>query len=372
MTTTLTEPLRILLISTDSAYLKLIKHILHKGNSSVESVDTAEAAVRRLAGGDIQVLMMDVSTVADLEAFSMLRRRMPSVPAVILTDDDALALETLKRGAQDSLVKGQADEKVLTRVMHFSIERKRAENEELKSTKLQLIQAEKMESVGRLAAGVAHEVKNPLATIKMGVDYLEKRSNGDQNSRIILHEIDEAVRRANTVIRGLLDFSVTKELNVKVMNLGSIVDLSLILVRHDLDQKHIRVTTEIPADLPPVELDINKTEQVLINVFTNAAYAMGAEGEIAIRAQAKHENSGLWVDVQIDDTGGGIPEESLAKLFDPFYTTKPAGDGSGLGLTVCQKIMELHGGTITIANRPDKKGARVTLRFRAAKANAEA
>ncbi len=250
-------------------------------------------------------------------------------------------------------------------------ERKKAEqdlkrsNEELRSANLQLIQAEKMESVGRLAAGVAHEVKNPLATIKMGVDFLIKKfAHTDANVHLILNEMNDAVYRANTVVRGLLDFSATKELNLKLVRINSIVDLSLLLVRHDLDSKQIKVIRDFATDIPPFDLDVNKIQQVFINVFLNAIYAMQPEGTLAVRTYFKKldpKNAVIFAD--IEDTGTGIPEDKLLRVFDPYFTTKPQGEGTGLGLTVSQKIMELHHGTIKIGNRREG-GARVSLIFK--------
>lgn len=250
-------------------------------------------------------------------------------------------------------------------------ERKKAENElkrsndELRSTQLQLIQAEKLESVGRLAAGVAHEVKNPLATIKMGVDFLAKKLDAQEgNVKLILREINDAVHRANTVVRGLLDFSSTKELNLKLVHINSIVDLSLLLVRHDLDSNNIKVVREFGKDIPPFELDVNKIQQVFINLFINAIYEMRHGGALTIRTHVKRldeRNSLIFADVE--DTGPGIPEDKLFRVFDPYFTTKPQGEGTGLGLTVSQKIMELHHGVVKVANRLEG-GARVTLIFK--------
>ncbi len=243
-------------------------------------------------------------------------------------------------------------------------EKLKRSNEELKNMQLQLIQAEKMESVGRLTAGVAHEVKNPLATIKMGIDYLAKRfGKVDSGTLLILREMNEAVQRANTTVRGLLDFSSNKELNLKLVHINSIVDLSLLLVRHDLDSKQVKVLKEYGKDIPPFGLDINKIEQVFINIFINAVYAMPPGGALTIRTFSKKlDSKNAIVVTEIEDDGPGIPQDKLPRVFDPYFTTKPQGEGSGLGLTVSQKIMELHRGVIKIANRKEG-GVKASLIF---------
>jgi len=252
-------------------------------------------------------------------------------------------------------------------------------SEELRTIQLQLIEAEKMKSIGRLAAGVAHEVKNPLAIITMGVEYLEGRHTGDNNDMQILQEIRAAVLRADNVIRGLLDFSVPRQLEVTDENLTKLIGNALRLVRGEMSGEKYKLVTNLPPDLPVLRLDRTKVEQVFVNLITNAIHAMPNGGTLTVRAYAK-QLTGMGANVggmaseafhagdqvvvaEVDDTGGGIPEAKLGKIFDPFYTTKPTGKGTGLGLTVTRSIIDLHGGTIEITNRPEG-GARATVMFK--------
>lgn len=255
----------------------------------------------------------------------------------------------------------------------------KAASEEMRAVQLQLIEAEKMKSIGRLAAGVAHEVKNPLAIITMGVDYLEARETGDGNTQEILREMRAAVRRADNVIRGLLDFSVPRQLEVADESLTEIIGHALLLVRGEMSGQRYKLVADLQPDLPVLRLDRMKVEQVFVNLITNAIHAMPEGGTLTVRAYAKqltgmganlagtaseafHAGDHVVV-VEIDDTGSGIPEAKLGKIFDPFYTTKPTGKGTGLGLTVTRSIIDLHGGTIEITNRPEG-GARATVMFK--------
>jgi PAS domain S-box-containing protein len=256
----------------------------------------------------------------------------------------------------------------------------RKSHEELKSAQLQLIQAEKMESIGTLAAGVAHEVKNPLAIMMMGVNYLGKRfGTQDENLALVLKEMREAITRADTITRGLLDFAASRQLAVKAEDLNELIEETLKLVRHQLQEAQITVVREWESGLPLVGVDKNRIQQVFVNLFVNAMHAMPSGGTLTVRTYAKRltetshvEGSrradGFWVGdtavvAEVKDTGTGIPQENLAKIFDPFFTTKPTGVGTGLGLPVSKKIIELHGGTIDVKNNPGG-GVRVIIMLR--------
>ncbi|MFQ5846236.1 MAG: GAF domain-containing protein [Candidatus Methylomirabilales bacterium] len=273
-------------------------------------------------------------------------------------------------------------------VMRDITERKRAE-EELKATELQLIQSARLESVGRLAAGVAHEVKNPLAIIQQGLAYVAKKlvSPGDKGAALIFEKMNDAVRRADRVIRGLLDFSAPSAMDLMPSAMNAVVEESLLLVKHELIRAHVTAVKELREDLPLATLDRQKVEQVFVNLFMNAIQAMPHGGTLTVRTYARElperapgfggrktnpSRTGETVVVaEVEDTGTGIPAEKLDRIFDPFFTTKRIGEGTGLGLSVTRKIIDLHGGTIDIRNRPGG-GTRVTLTFKTEGGNADA
>ncbi|MBI3319110.1 MAG: PAS domain S-box protein [Candidatus Omnitrophica bacterium] len=251
-------------------------------------------------------------------------------------------------------------------------------HEELKAAHLQLIQTAKLESVGRLAAGVAHEVKNPLAIILQGVDYLSKRLNGrEEDTRTVLRYTADAVRRADAVIKGLLDFSTTRELTLTAEHLNTVLEQAFLLVKHELDVAHIMAVKMFQEPLPLLRIDRNKIEQVFVNLFMNAIQAMPRGGTLTVKTHVERlkevgEDIGWRVGDQlrigdsvivtdVEDTGAGISDEVLERAFDPFFTTKPTGQGTGLGLTVSKKIIELHGGMIRIRNRARGLGVKVTV-----------
>lgn len=254
----------------------------------------------------------------------------------------------------------------------------RRSHDELKSAQLQLIQAEKMESIGTLAAGVAHEVKNPLAILMMGINYLNRKlSPGqDQNMGVVLKEMRDAIDRADSITRGLLNFSASRQLEMRQEDLNSIVSETLRLVRHALNSNQIEVTQEFAENLPSIGADKTQIQQVFVNIFMNAIQAMPTGGKLKVRTFSKQltetthfegwrKADRLWIGdtavvAEVEDTGTGIAEVHLAKIFDPFFTTKPTGVGTGLGLPVSKKIIELHGGSLDIRNLKEG-GVRVTV-----------
>lgn len=249
-------------------------------------------------------------------------------------------------------------------------------NQELQYTQMQLIQAEKLESIGRLAAGVAHEVKNPLALLLLGVDYLSQGiAPDDPNLEKILQQMRGAVERADRIVRGLVDFSSQRSLSREPTQLSRVVDEVLLLVKHELTRSNTKVNVRMEKDLPHVFLDMSKFEQVLINLIINAVHAMdGVESKlIKIRARSESleevvKNQGARkrevfrsgdrvVILEIIDNGHGIAPADVNRLFDPFFTTKATGVGTGLGLSVARRIVELHGGELTLENRSKEPGA---------------
>ena len=253
-------------------------------------------------------------------------------------------------------------------------------HDELQTTQMQLIEAEKMQTVGRLAAGVAHEVKNPLAVLQMGIGYLAKDIESGSTAAIVLKEMGEAVGRADGVVSDLLEFAAPKELELRATEIEPLIRQSVRFVRHELNAAKVSVVTNFAGPLPPCRLDRNKIKQVLVNLFTNACHAMPAGGTLTVTTHCHQLTSdeegtgGPWTGprfragdvlfiIEIADTGSGIPIDQLSRVFDPYFTTKPTGKGTGLGLTVTKAIIDLHGGRIGVSNR-NGAGVAVTIELR--------
>jgi signal transduction histidine kinase len=241
----------------------------------------------------------------------------------------------------------------------------------LESAHLQLIQAEKMESVGRMAAGVAHEVQNPLQILLMSLDYLGGRMAEAKDPVLdgVITDMRAAAKRADLIIRGLLDFSHSDKLELVPQDLNTLIEKALLLIGHNLTVNRVALQTELAPGLPELALDGVKIEQVFVNLCTNAIDAMPQGGTLTVRTfsqqlaethripgarEACHFYAGdTVVIVEVQDTGTGIPPEVLRKIFDPFFTTKATGKGTGLGLAIVRRILELHSGVIQVWNRPE-------------------
>ncbi len=262
-------------------------------------------------------------------------------------------------------------------VMRDITERKKAQinlqmaYDELKETQSQLIQAEKLHVVGTLASGVAHEVKNPLGIIMQGVEYLEGEiSQGKERLSPIYDMIKEAIKRADTIIRGMLDFSRPAPLELKPYELEKVVATSFNLVEKQLTLQNIKVIMNLAAEIPQILIDPNQMQQVFINIILNSVQAMPAGGELTIRTSTLEltktghsigrrktdffKAGDTVVVCGIKDTGSGISKDKLDKVFDPFFTTKPTGQGTGLGLTIIRTIVEKHNGIINIESEKGK------------------
>ena len=238
-------------------------------------------------------------------------------------------------------------------------------NAELDAARMRLIEADKLESIGRLAAGVAHEVKNPLMTITMAVDYLsEVIPPTESDGATMIQALREAVERANRVISEMLEFARPGALSLQPEDFQSVAERALGFVKLEISRKQLNVVRDWCEPAPCLLLDRNKMQQVLVNVFLNAIQATPEAGTLTLRTRV----NAAGFTAEIDDTGGGISTAHQAKLFEPFFTTKPVGQGTGLGLPVARQIIQLHGGTLHLANRTDG-GVRVTIQIPTSKQN---
>lgn len=286
---------------------------------------------------------------------------------------DAHGRPTRMVGTHVDLTDRRQAEEELRKMLH----RLEDSHEQLKQAQLTLIQAAKIESVGTLAAGVAHEVKNPLQILLMGLRYIGRHLPPDRPElQTVVEDMRAATRRADAIVRGLLEFSTSQQLDLREESVNAVVERSLELVRYELVKHHVRLEKSLPAALAPLPMDRIKIEQVLVNLFLNAIHAMPSGGTLSIRtfspggeadtpppASSQARPPDIATVIEVADTGPGIPPERIARVFDPFFTTKPVDKGTGLGLTVVKNIVELHGGTIDLRNRATG-GLLVTLVFR--------
>ncbi|MBN1919796.1 MAG: PAS domain S-box protein [Anaerolineae bacterium] len=219
--------------------------------------------------------------------------------------------------------------------------------DDLHRAQAQLVQSAKMAAIGRLSAGIAHELNNPLTAILLSAKALLRRlPEASEEQRELAAIVDEA-RRTTDIVRGLLDFSRQTELHRQWLDVNQVLQESLALVRRLIAQRGIVIQELYAPDLPQLYLDANRMKQVFLNLITNAADAMPKSGQLTLLS----ERVGAEVAVRIRDTGAGILPEHLHRLFEPFFTTKPVGEGTGLGLSVSLGIVQDHGGRIGVESQ---------------------
>ncbi len=219
---------------------------------------------------------------------------------------------------------------------------------EFKALLERTIQSEKLVEVGRLSAGIAHEVNNPLAVISYGAQLLQREESLPPFQRELVDRIESEVERLKTLTGGLLSFSRARETVKRKMKIDDVLRDVLRLVRFELT-RHAITLRESYGDPPAVQGDPNKLKQVFINLIMNASHAMKEGGTLSV-STANAEGGGG--EVVITDTGPGIPEAVRKQIFDPFFTTKKDGEGTGLGLYICKNIIDEHEGRIVLTTAP--------------------
>jgi two-component system NtrC family sensor kinase len=222
----------------------------------------------------------------------------------------------------------------------------------------QLMQTEKLTSLGLLAAGVAHEVNTPLAVISNYIQMLAKQFPGDDPRNVLIEKIVKQTFRASEIVNNLLNFSRVGSGQFTEVSLNTVVEETLSLVTHPFKTAHVEVVRQLQGDLPPVLGSMNRLQQVFLNLFMNARDAMPSGGVLEVRTFC---NNGS-VEVEVADTGVGIPGDHLKRIFDPFFTTKTSGRGTGLGLSVSYGIIKEHAGKIDVRSTPGR-GTAFRLEF---------
>ena len=214
-----------------------------------------------------------------------------------------------------------------------------------------LVQADKLSSIGLLAAGVAHEVNTPLAVISTYAQMLAKQVAEDEQKSRILEKIARQTFRASEIVNSLLNFSRTSTSELAEVQLNRVIQETLSLLEHQLKKAGIEVRTKLDPHLDPVKGNPGKLQQVFLNLFLNARDAMEPRGVLEVSPTAAQTARTASM-VEVIDTGHGIAPEHLSRIYDPFFTTKSAKKGTGLGLSVTYGIIQEHGGAIEAISRP--------------------
>ena len=230
--------------------------------------------------------------------------------------------------------------------------------EDLEKTQLQLLQAEKMSSLGKLSAGVAHQLNNPLSGIILFTKLIMEEYQLEPGAREDLKRILKDAERCRDTVKELLEFSRQTRYLKQPHDINQAISRTLFLLENQALFHNIEIEKDLASSLPHIQADIQQLNHLFMNLILNAAQAMEGKGKLAVKTYSSLENDNIVI--KISDTGPGIPKDVFQRIFDPFFTTKNEGEGTGLGLSLAFSIVEEHGGDIRVKNNPDA-GATFTV-----------
>ena len=225
--------------------------------------------------------------------------------------------------------------------------------QELEDTRMQLVQADKMAALGKLAAGVAHQINNPLGGIGLFAQLLLEEHDLSEEAKKDVQRIQEDTQRCSDTVKELLEFAKQSAYKSSPQDINKALERTLFLLEKQALFQNVEVEKELDPDLPFVPCDLQQMSHVFMNLILNAIQALQGEGKLKVRSNTCGQDK---VRIEFKDSGPGIPEYVLPNIFLPFYTTKDAGEGTGLGLSVAYRIVENHGGKISAYNL-DEGGA---------------
>jgi signal transduction histidine kinase len=387
--------IKVLLVEDETAYAQAVREFLPAPCFHVRHAMSFGDARDCLANESFDVALLDL-TLPDssgLQTFTKLKNAAPEVPVLVISGmtDESLALRAVREGAQDYLMKGQMDGRTLERSVRYATERKAAVNtlrgaladlkcahEELKAAQLKLVQAEKLEAVSTFAAGVAHEVRNPLQTLLMGLEYLGRHlPAADKACSSVVQDMVHAVNRADGIIRGLTEFAQHSKRQIREEDLSTILKQAVNAIEAELAQHPILLSCELAENLPRLIIDFRSLKHVFINLFMRIirelqpeggrivarTFVSTLEGPLVLNGKTfsnfEQGETVLWAEIEIFPNRMGEHNSNAV--------TPPS---NGFGLTVLKKIVELYGGVFESTRPEDTGGTRYAAIFRAVKDSA--
>ncbi len=378
--------MNILIADDDSVSRHFLQYYLEKWEYEVTAAHDGAEAWRLFEGGFFPMVITDWM-MPEIDGPELLRRIRASqrpgyVYAILLSarSQKEDLVEGMEAGADDFLTKPFDRDKLRVRLR--AGERIIRLEHRLRETQAALIQSAQLASLGRLAAGVAHEINNPMSFVMNNIAVLRRdvqtalrmldtygegrevlsrekpelavllaRLEQESDLAYLRENLDrifdstaDGLRRIRAIVQNLRDFARLDEAQFKEVDLGTALESTLSALRHELDRKALRVTTDF-RESPPVACEPGKINQMFFNILLNAIQASAREGQLEVRTRPDQENGVL---VEIEDHGCGISTEHLPHIFEPFFTTKPVGGGTGLGLSVSYGIVRDHGGSLEV------------------------
>ena len=355
------EKIQLLLVDDEDHFRQtLAKRLVKRGFDVYQSADGNEC-MSLLKEKKVDVVILDIKMpgISGLEVLKNIKSKYPETEVILLTGHATTdsGVEGIKSGAFDYLSKPieldhlvkkitQAYEKILR------LEAEQKESEYRRKIEQQMIATERLASLGTLAAGVAHEINNPLAVISESAGWMSQLLAKDelkdmyrrQDFEKALDKLGKSVERAKRITHQLLGFVRRSDSFVSEVNLSNLIDDAIQLVEHETRKRNIQIIRKMDSLSDTIWSDSYQIRQALVNLLTNAVHAVGSEGSISISLEDLDDQLAITV----RDSGEGIPIENLDKIFEPFFSTKSPGEGTGLGLFVTRSIIEKLGGSIEV------------------------
>ena len=367
---------RILFIEDEERLRKNIKILLADEGYDVETVRNGYEGIQKLKNEPYDIVLTDLKMpgIDGLSVLKYVKDHNPDVLVIVITGYASVesSIKAMRHGAYDYVTKPldfdflklsieRALEKGrLTKELKSYYEdledRVRERTRELRETQAQLIQSEKLAVIGELAAVVAHEIKNPLISIGGFARLLKNKISNPEKAKEIADIIADEVSRLERILKNLLNFTRESEPNLKPKHINQLIKDTIILFDHEFEISRIRLHLELDDEIPQLYLDADQIMQLIMNLIRNAIHAMSYGGDLTIRTGEE----GRHIVTRITDTGYGISQENLSKVFTPFFSTKSIG--TGLGLAVAQKVIDEHNGYIKVSSN-EGQGTSFTILF---------
>lgn len=293
-----------------------------------------------------EIIMLAATVILIAVIFVKIFARRLSKPIIRLSD----MMNTIQRHEDMNItIERQRSDEIgqLEDSFYWLLKRLKELDEEKEKAFEQLIQNEKLVSLGYLSAGVAHEINNPLGGVILCFKRLQKYTSNNAETEQLIFGIDDSLKKMKHIVEQLLDFSRTSKTGKEHVNLNEMIENLLILIGYEAQRRNIKISCEFDNRLTGIKLSENKISQVIMNIAINAFQSMPEGGVFLIKTTKEH----CGCTISLKDTGCGISEDILPYIFDPFFSTKENGGGTGLGLSVSKGIIEQHGGAIKVHTR---------------------
>ncbi|SHL05969.1 His Kinase A (phospho-acceptor) domain-containing protein [Desulfatibacillum alkenivorans DSM 16219] len=361
------KAVKVLLVDDEDAFRQALAKRLERRRIEVFQAADGKSALEALKAFPVNVAVMDVKMpgMDGLETMACIKRDFPDTEVILLTGHAAVedGIAGIRAGAFDYLQKPVETENLLNKI-HQAYDKSRHQHDLAKEAELrealekQMATAERLASLGTLAAGVAHEINNPLAIISEAAGYLQLLLKKDECREMPFHDrfekaiekIEKSVKRARRTTMQLLGFAGQPDAVYREIELDDLVEEVILLAAGQASAAGVTVAKEKNPSSVTLWTDPHRLRQVLINLVSNGIAACGRGGRVSL----SFDSSNDWATIQVKDTGHGIPKENLERIFEPFFTTKPPGKGTGLGLFVSLDIVKRLGGDMQVKSKVGK------------------